>query len=93
MDGSTPGYCVERRLNAKEDDLLTAYTRMGTSTESAHEIFRIGPNSIHMLEDLDNDAIGKLALGINKFQSPACPDKTAVYLGSRFTTNLDTLVS
>ena len=37
-----------------------------------------------MLEDLDNEAIGKLVLGINKMQSPACPDKTAVYLGPRF---------
>ena len=93
-NGGIPGYFDERQLNTEEDNLLTAYTtRMGASIESAHEIFRVGPSSIQMLEDLDNEAIGKLVLGINKIQSPACPDKTAVYLGSQFTANLDTFVS
>ena len=46
-----------------------------------------------MLENLDNEAIAKLVLGINKMQSPACHDKTAVYLGPHFTANLDTFVS
>ena len=48
-NGGIPGYCDERQLTAKEDDLLMAYTRMGASIESAHEIFGVGPNSIHAI--------------------------------------------
>ena len=92
-NGGIPGYSDERQLTTEEDDLLKAFARMGASIEYAHEIFQVGPNSIQMLEDLDNEAIGKLVLDINKIQSPACPDKTAVYLGPHFTTNLDTFVS
>ena len=71
-NGGTPGYCDKRQLTAEEDDLLTAYTRMGSSIESTHEIICVGPNSIQMLEDLNNEAIGKLVLCINKIESPAC---------------------
>ena len=76
-----PGYAGERTLTPEEDDLLTAYTRMGTSIESAHEVFRQGPSNIQMLADLKNETISKLVLGINKISCPACPDKTAVHLG------------
>ena len=91
-NGGIAGYDNERALTPEEEGLLTVYTSMGASIESAHEIFRVGPNSIQMLADLDNKAIEELIRGINTMKSPACPDKTAVYLGPRFSINLDTFV-
>ena len=53
-NGDFPGYANERTLTPEEEDLLTVYTSMGASVESAHEVFRQGPSSIQMLADLKN---------------------------------------
>ena len=92
--GGIPGYCNEWKLTMNEDGLLSIYVSMGTSNESAHQIFCVGPNSIKMLlGNQDNESIGKLVVGVNKIQSPEYPDKTKVYHGPRFAVNLDTFVS